>query len=84
MTRRNLRLRDNTLWPHPEVVGVIAHAARYNYLQEPTCVASFLDVAALADAYLHLVTHEAGAESAVKKLRMLRRKYAFESRPTKG
>lgn len=45
------------------------HAARY---ESPTCVQVGLLLAA-AEMYIHLATHPAGSESAVRKLRMIRR-----------
>lgn len=59
------RLEDGSLWP----VG----AARLGELQARLHHAGDYDAAEAVAAYIHLLAHPAGVESAVQKLRMLRR-----------
>lgn len=64
-----LKLADGAVWPDPICVPDLIHAARYRDLTQT----EQHHVAAVLEAYHHILTHPAGTEAIVKQVRQVRR-----------
>ncbi|MCP4244233.1 MAG: hypothetical protein GY772_27115 [bacterium] len=75
MTTKHWRLEDGTVWPSVEAADGVVW--RHHHSDPPD-----YDASGVAGAYMHLVAHPAGTEAAIRKLRMLRRKWRESQKVT--